>query len=133
MTIFHQIIANLANMSNLPRNQQKAFFDKDTGFVRSMVFSADVGASSLGLDITIRNNSGGVVKFSLDGVEFDVVDGEVRNLSNIPYDVFKIVSAGGTSNKVDVTVYGITIEQAKRFANISSKTVLNDGIWGSIP
>lgn len=122
------MIDNLTNMANLPRNINYTYFDKDVNFVKSMLNGRDF-QTSIGLDIRVYNESGALCKFAIDGVEFDVLDGTSRTISNVPYDKFHITSAGATSNKITITVYGVTLNQAKRYSNI--KGLVNDSIWGA--
>lgn len=129
MTLLHQVIDYLPNMAMLPRNENKTYFDRDVNFVRSMLNGRDFPAC-IGLDIRVYNESGALCKFAIDGVEFDVLDGTSRTISNVPYDKFEITSAGSTSNKITITVYGITLNQAKRYAGITG--IINDGVWGSV-
>tara|TARA_R110000824_G_scaffold18943_2_gene74238 strand:+ start:181 stop:570 length:390 start_codon:yes stop_codon:yes gene_type:complete len=128
MPLLNQIVDNMSNMANLPRNINYTYFDEDDGFVKSMSGSRQF-PSSIGLDIRVFNESGSTAKFALDGVAFDVLDGTSRTLSNVPYDKFEITVAGATTNKITVTVYGITMLQARRFSNF--KGIPNDSVWGS--
>jgi hypothetical protein len=118
----------MSNMANLPRNENKTYFDKSVNFVHSMLNGRDFPAC-IGLDIRVYNESGAQCKFAIDGVEFDVLDGTSRTISNVPFDKFEIISTGATANKITITVYGITLQQAKRYSNFNG--VINDGIWGS--
>lgn len=114
-------------MASLPRNINFTYFDKDVNFIHSMQNGRDF-PSSIGLDIRVYNESGALLKFAIDGVEFDVLDATSRTISNVPYDKFEITSAGSTPNKVTITVYGITINQAKKYSGITG--IIDDGIWG---
>lgn len=129
MTLLNQVVDNLTNMALLPRNINYTYFDKDVGFLRSALNGRDFPAT-IGLDIRVYNESGALVKFAIDGVEFDVLDSTSRTITNVPYDKFEITQAGAVSNKITITVYGVTLEQAKRYGNLKGK--INDGVWGAI-
>ena len=129
MVLLHQVVDNLTNMAMLPRNINYTYFDKDEGFLRSALNGRDFPAT-IGLDIRVYNESGALLKFAIDGVEFDVLDGTSRTISNVPYDKFEVTQCGSTPNKVTITVYGITLNQAKRYANFKGN--VNDGVWGAI-
>jgi hypothetical protein len=116
-------------MAMLPRNINYTYFDRDEGFVKSTLNGRDF-PSTIGLDIRVYNESGALLKFAIDGVEFDVLDGTSRTISNVPYDKFEVSSCGATPNKVTVTVYGITLNQAKRYSKIEG--LINEGVWGVI-
>ena len=128
MTLLNPVIDNLTNMANLPRNINFTYFDKSNGFLRSMLNGRDFPAT-IGLDIRVYNESGALCKFAIDGVEFDVLDSTSRTISNVPFDKFEITTTGVTPNKITITVYGITLNQAKRFTNFEG--IVNDGVWGS--
>ena len=74
----------------------------------------------LGLDITVNNESGAQSTFSLDARDYWVLDASVRTISNVPYNTFEIQTTGATANRIDTTVFGVSLQWIEQFTGKST-------------
>lgn len=131
MAVPHNLIHLLPNMFNLPRSLNPSFSDQDAGFVYSMIGGAgSTGAgntSGVGFDVSITNNSGVKITCALDGEAFTIIDGEIKNISNRPYDRVQIIDTTGktAANAIDVMCMGLQMNDIVSY----TKTLPNFAIW----
>ena len=131
MAVPHNLIHLLPNMFNLPRSLNPSFSDQDAGFLYSMVGGAgSTGAgntSGVGFDVSITNNSGVKIICALDGESFSIIDGEIKNISNRPYDRVQIIDTTGATaaNAIDVMCMGLQMNDIVSY----TKTLPNFAIW----
>ena len=131
MAVPHNLIHLLPNLLVLPRSLNPSFSDQDQGFRYSMVGGAgSTGAgntSGVGFDVSITNNSGVKITCALDGEEFTVIDGEIKNISNRPYDRVQIIDTTGATaaNAIDVMCMGLQMNDIVSY----TKTLPNFAIW----
>ena len=80
-----------------------------------------------GFDVSITNNSGVKITCALDGEEFTVIDGEIKNISNRPYDRVQIIDTTGATaaNAIDVMCMGLQMNDIVSY----TKTLPNFAIW----
>ena len=113
----HNLIALLPNLMNLPRPMDMYFSDKDAGFKYSMCGGGGSDGmnnpSGIGFDFSVTNKSGVKIVVKLDGVAYTVLDGEIKSVSGVPYDVFEIFDTTGATaaNSVDVALLGMDMSQ----------------------
>ena len=111
------LIAKLPNLMMLPRPTDLYFSDRDQGFRYSMVggggSTGSASPSAIGFDFSVTNKSGVKIVCRVDGVDYTILDGEIKSVSGVPFDVFIIQStAGATSaNSVDVALLGMSMDQ----------------------
>ena len=109
MIPFWRLLKYLPNIAEIPRDTFEAQTNRDAGFIYSTLYN--VGRNPfLGLDVTVNNESSGVGIFSLDTRDYWVLDASVRTITNTPYNTFQIDSAGATPNRIDTTVFGVSLE-----------------------
>ena len=131
MAVPHNLIHLLPNMFNLPRSLNPSFSNQDQGFVYSMVGGAGStgqgNTSGCGFDVSITNNSGVKITCALDGEEFTVIDGEIKNISNRPYDRVQIIDTTGATaaNAIDVMCMGLQMNDIVSY----TKALPNFAIW----
>ena len=102
---------------NLPRPMDMYFSDKDAGFKYSMCGGGGTDGmnnpSGIGFDWSCTNKSGVKITVKLDGVPYTILDGEIKSVSGVPYDVFEIFDTTGATaaNSVDVALLGMDMAQ----------------------
>ena len=131
MTVPHNLIHLLPNMFNLPRSLNPSFSNQDAGFVYSMCGGAGStgqgNTPGVGFDVSITNNAGVKITCALDGESFSIIDGEIKNISNRPYDRVQIIDTTGATaaNAVDVMCMGLQMNDIVSY----TKTLPNFSIW----
>ena len=109
MIPFWRLLKYLPNIAEIPRDTFEARTNVDAGFLYSSLYN--VGRNPfLGLDITVNNESGAQSTFSLDTRDYWVLDASVRTITNVPYNTFQINTTGATPNRIDTTVFGVSLE-----------------------
>ena len=126
----HNLIALLPNLANLPRTADLSFSGRDAGFKYSMMGGGGStgmsNPSSVGFDVAVTNQSGVKATFALDGVERTILDGEIKWITNLPYDVFEITDTTGvtTANAIDVLLMGMDLSQIVQYTKASPNVAL---------
>ena len=69
--------------------------------------------------MTVNNESGGQSFFSLDTRDYWVLDASVRTLTNIPFNQFQIGTTGATPNRIDTTIFGISLDLIEKMTGKS--------------
>mgnify|MGYP001382103895 FL=1 len=111
------LITALPNLMMLPRPTDLYFSDRDQGFQYSMVggggSSGSASPSSIGFDWSCTNKSGVKITVRVDGVDYSILDGEIKSVSGVPFDKFIIQDTTGatTANAVDVALLGMDMQQ----------------------
>lgn len=101
----------------LPRPMDLYFSDKDQGFIYSMVGGGGSDGmgnpSGIGFDWSCTNKSGVKITVRVDGVDYTILDGEIKSVSGTPYDKFTIQDTTGatSANSVDVALLGMDMQQ----------------------
>tara|TARA_Y100001949_G_C15931114_1_gene305706 strand:+ start:399 stop:842 length:444 start_codon:yes stop_codon:yes gene_type:complete len=109
MIPFWRLLKYLPNIAEVPRDTFQAQTNLDAGFMYSTLYN--VGRNPfLGLDVTVNNESGSLSTFSLDTRDYWVLDASVRTITNVPYNTFQINTTGATPNRIDTTVFGVSLE-----------------------
>ena len=109
MIPFWRLLKYLPNIAEIPRDTFEAQTNRDAGFLYSTLYN--VGRNPfLGLDVTVNNESGSQSIFSLDTRDYWVLDASVRTITNVPYNTFQIDTSGATPNRIDTTVFGVSLE-----------------------
>lgn len=109
MIPFWRLLKYLPNIAEIPRDTFEAQTNLDAGFLYSTLYN--VGRNPfLGLDVTVNNESGSQGSFSLDSRDYWVLDASVRTITNTPYNTFQINTTGLTPNRIDTTVFGVSLE-----------------------
>jgi len=109
MIPFVNLLKYLPNIAELPRDTFIAHTNQDDGFLYSTL--NNVGRNSfLGLDITVNNESGSQSTFYLDSRNYWVLDASIRTMTNIPFNSFQIGTTGATVNRIDTTIFGISLD-----------------------
>ena len=109
MIPFWRLLKYLPNIAEVPRDTFQAQTNLDAGFIYSTLYN--VGRNPfLGLDVTVNNESGSLSTFSLDTRDYWVLDASVRTITNVPYNTFQINTTGATPNRIDTTVFGVSLE-----------------------
>ena len=109
MIPFWRLLKYLPNIAEVPRDTFEARTNLDAGFLYSSLYN--VGRNPfLGLDVTVNNESGAQSTFSLDSRDYWVLDASVRTVTNVPYNTFQIENTGATPNRIDTTVFGVSLE-----------------------
>ncbi len=109
MIPFVNLLKYLPNIAELPRDTFIAHTNQDTGFLYSTLYNNGRNAF-LGLDMTVNNESGSQSTFFLDSRNYWVLDASVRTLTNIPFNQFNIGTTGATANRIDTTIFGISLK-----------------------
>ena len=118
MIPFWRLLKYLPNIAEVPRDTFEAQTNQDAGFMYSTLYN--VGRNPfLGLDVTVNNESGAQSIFSLDTRDYWVLDASVRTITNVPYNTFQINTTGATPNRIDTTVFGVSLDWIERFAGKS--------------
>ena len=118
MIPFVNLLKYLPNIAELPRDTFIAHTNQDTGFLYSTLYNNGRNAF-LGLDMTVNNESGGQSFFSLDTRDYWVLDASVRTLTNIPFNQFQIGTTGATPNRIDTTIFGISLDLIEKMTGKS--------------
>ena len=118
MIPFVNLLKYLPNIAELPRDTFIAHTNQDTGFLYSTLYNNGRNAF-LGLDMTVNNESGGQSTFSLDTRDYWVLDTSVRTLTNIPFNQFQILTTGATANRIDTTIFGISLDLIEKMTGKS--------------
>ena len=119
MIPFWRLLKYLPNIAEIPRDTFEARTNLDAGFLYSTLHN--VGRNPfLGLDITVNNESSAQSTFSLDTRDYWVLDASVRTISNVPYNTFQINTTGATPNRIDTTVFGISLDWIERYTGKST-------------
>ena len=119
MIPFWRLLKYLPNIAEIPRDTFEAQTNKDAGFLYSTLYN--VGRNPfLGLDVTVNNESGSQSTFSLDSRDYWVLDASVRTITNVPYNTFQINTTGATPNRIDTTVFGVSLEWIENFTGKST-------------
>ena len=118
MIPFVNLLKYLPNIAELPRDTFIAHTNQDTGFLYSTLYNNGRNAF-LGLDMTVNNESGGQSTFSLDTRDYWVLDASVRTLTNIPFNQFQIMTTGATPNRIDTTIFGISLDLIEKMTGKS--------------
>jgi len=106
---FWRLLKYLPNIAQIPRDTFESRTNVDAGFLYSTLYN--VGRNPfLGLDVTVNNESSGQGDFSLDTRNYWVLDASVRTISDVPYNTFQINTTGATPNRIDTTVFGVSLE-----------------------
>ena len=111
------LITRLPNLMMLPRPMDLYFSDKDQGFIYSMVGGGGSDGmgnpSGIGFDWSCTNKSGVKITVRVDGVDYSILDGEIKSVSGTPFDKFIIQDTTGatTPNAVDVALLGMDMQQ----------------------
>lgn len=109
MIPFWRLLKYLPNIAEIPRDTFEAQTNQDAGFLYSTLYN--VGRNPfLGLDVTVNNESGAQGTFSLDSRDYWVLDASVRTITNVPYNTFQIETSGAIPNRIDTTVFGVSLE-----------------------
>tara|TARA_B100001245_G_C22693937_1_gene338472 strand:+ start:41 stop:484 length:444 start_codon:yes stop_codon:yes gene_type:complete len=116
---FWRLLKYLPNIAEIPRDTFEARTNVDAGFLYSTLHN--VGRNPfLGLDVTVNNESGAQSIFSLDARDYWVLDASVRTITNVPYNTFEIQSTGATPNRIDTTVFGVSLDYIERITGKST-------------
>lgn len=119
MIPFVNLLKYLPNIAELPRDTFIAHTNQDEGFLYSTL--NNVGRNSfLGLDMTVNNESGSQSTFYLDSRNYWVLDASVRTLTNIPFNQFIIGTTGATANRIDTTIFGISLDLIEKITGRST-------------
>jgi hypothetical protein len=118
MIPFVNLLKYLPNIAELPRDTFIAHTNQDTGFLYSTLYNNGRN-SFLGLDMTVNNESGSQSTFSLDSRDYWVLDASVRTLTNIPFNTFQIGTTGATPNRIDTTIFGISLDLIEKMTGKS--------------
>ena len=119
MIPFWRLLKYLPNIAEIPRDTFEARTNVDAGFLYSTLHN--VGRNPfLGLDVTVNNESGAQSIFSLDARDYWVLDAAVRTITNVPYNTFEIQSTGATPNRIDTTVFGVSLDYIERITGKST-------------
>ena len=119
MIPFWRLLKYLPNIAEIPRDTFEAQTNQDAGFLYSTLYN--VGRNPfLGLDVTVNNESGSQGTFSLDSRDYWVLDASVRTITNVPYNTFQINTTGATPNRIDTTVFGVSLEWIENFTGKST-------------
>ena len=127
----HNLISKLPNLLGLARPLDLSFSNKDSGFVYSMMGGGGSAGMSnpagIGFDWSCTNKSGVKITVAVDGVEYTILDGEIKSITNTPFDRFEIIdSTGATSaNSIDVILLGMDL--SKIVALTETPAILN--VW----
>lgn len=111
------LITKLPNLMMLPRPTDLYFSDVDQGFLYSMVggngSTGSASPSSIGFDWSCTNKSGVKITVRVDGVDYTILDGEIKSVSGVPFDKFIIQDTTGatSANSVDVALLGMDMQQ----------------------
>lgn len=109
MIPFWKLLKYLPNIAEIPRDTFQAQTNQDAGFLYSTLYNVGRNAF-LGLDVTVNNESGGFGTFSLDTRDYWVLDASVRTITNTPYNTFQIETTGATPNRIDTTIFGVSLD-----------------------
>jgi len=116
---FWRLLKYLPNIAQIPRDTFEARTNVDAGFLYSTLHN--VGRNPfLGLDITVNNESGAQATFSLDARDYWVLDASVRTISDVPYNSFQINTTGAVVNRIDTTVFGVSLQWIEQFTGKST-------------
>jgi hypothetical protein len=119
MIPFVNLLKYLPNIAELPRDTFIAHTNQDDGFLYSTL--SNVGRNSfLGLDITVNNESGSQSTFYLDSRNYWVLDASIRTMTNIPFNSFQIGTTGATANRIDTTIFGISLDLIEKMTGRST-------------
>ena len=119
MIPFWRLLKYLPNIAEIPRDTFEARTNVAAGFLYSTLHN--VGRNPfLGLDVTVNNESGAQSIFSLDARDYWVLDASVRTITNVPYNTFEIQSTGATPNRIDTTVFGVSLDYIERITGKST-------------
>ena len=111
------LITALPNLMMLPRPTDLYFSDRDQGFQYSMVggggSTGSASPSAIGFDWSCTNKSGVKITVRVDGVDYSILDGEIKSVSGVPFDKFIIQDTTGSTsaNAVDVALLGMDMQQ----------------------
>ena len=141
MIPFWRLLKYLPNIAEIPRDTFEAQTNQDAGFLYSTLYN--VGRNPfLGLDVTVNNESGAQSTFALDSRDYWVLDASVRTITNVPYNTFQINTTGGIANRIDTTVFGVSLDWIEQFTgkstyaltynNYPDKVIQRDAPQGSI-
>tara|TARA_Y100000590_G_scaffold165941_1_gene190015 strand:+ start:343 stop:735 length:393 start_codon:yes stop_codon:yes gene_type:complete len=120
LSLYGNLLDFVPNVNELPRNVIYSFSGKDTDYKYSTVYN--VGrAPFVGLDVTLYNNSGSTSTAYLDGRDYWLLDSNVRTLTNIPFNELLIGSTGATTNAIDGTIFGCSIDYLTALAQNKRK------------
>ena len=126
LQLYGNILSFVPNVANLPRDVIFALTGQTAGFKYSTIYN--VGNNPYcGLDLTIYNNSGGVVIIAIDTRQYWVLDGSIRTITNIPYNEMQIISEGPTPNQIDLTFFGTSLDYLKNLGEGNPNMTLNMG------
>jgi len=118
------LITALPNLMMLPRPTDLYFSDEDQGFEYSMCGGGGTNGvsnpSAIGFDWSCTNNSGGKIVVRFDGVDYSILDGEIKSVSGVPFDKFRIQDTSGATaaNSVDVALLGMDIQQIQELTKL---------------
>jgi len=119
MIPFVNLLKYLPNIAELPRDTFISHTNQDDGFLYSTL--SNVGRNSfLGLDITVNNESGSQSTFYLDSRNYWVLDASIRTMTNIPFNSFSIGTTGATANRIDTTIFGISLDLIEKMTGRST-------------
>ena len=119
MIPFVNLLKYLPNIAELPRDTFIAHTNQDDGFIYSTLYNNGRNAF-LGLDMTVNNESGSQSTFYLDSRNYWVLDASVRTLTNIPFNTFQIGTTGATPNRIDTTIFGISLDLIEKMTGRST-------------
>jgi len=125
---FVNLLKYFPNIAELPRDTFIAHTSQDDGFIYSTLYNNGRNAF-LGLDMTVNNESGSQSTFYLDSRNYWVLDASVRTLTNIPFNTFQIGTTGATPNRIDTTIFGISLDLLEKMSGRSTY----DLVYGDYP
>ena len=118
------LITALPNLMMLPRPTDLYFSDEDQGFEYSMCGGGGTNGvsnpSAIGFDWSCTNKSGVKITVRVDGVDYSILDGEIKSVSGVPFDKFRIQDTTGatSANAVDVALLGMDIQQIQELTKL---------------
>ena len=118
------LITALPNLMMLPRPTDLYFSDEDQGFEYSMCGGGGTNGvsnpSAIGFDWSCTNKSGVKITVRVDGVDYSILDGEIKSVSGVPFDKFRIQDTSGATaaNSVDVALLGMDIQQIQELTKL---------------
>ena len=118
------LITALPNLMMLPRPTDLYFSDEDQGFEYSMCGGGGTNGvsnpSAIGFDWSCTNKSGVKIVVRVDGVDYSILDGEIKSVSGVPFDKFRIHDTTGATSaySVDVALLGMDIQQIQELTKL---------------